>query len=51
LSTVLARVGHLASVTGGSTSFANLRTELDNGRPLGVRIGWSGGGGHFNVLS
>jgi len=51
LNTVLTRVGHLASFTGGTTSFADLRTEIDNGRPLGVRIGWSGGGGHFNVLS
>jgi len=51
LNTVLTRVGHLASLTGGSTSFADVRAEIDNGRPLGVRIGWSGGGGHFNVLS
>ncbi len=50
LSTALTRVGHLASVSGSSTSFANVRTELDNRRPLGVRIGWSGGGGHFNVI-
>jgi len=45
------RVGHLASFTGGSTSFADLRTETDKGRPLGVRIGWAGGGGHFNVVN
>ena len=51
LDTVLTRVGHLASFAGGTTSFADLRTEIDNGRPLGVRIGWSGGGGHFNVLA
>jgi hypothetical protein len=51
LNTVLTRVGHIASFTGSSTSFADLRTEIDNGRPLGVRIGWSGGGGHFNILS
>jgi hypothetical protein len=50
LSTVLTRVGHLASFTSASTSFADLRAELDNGRPLCVRIGWSGGGGHFNVV-
>lgn len=50
LSTVLTRVGHLASMSGSSTSFANVRAELDNGRPLAVRIGWSGGGGHFNVI-
>ena len=50
LKTVLTRVGHLASFSGGSTSFADARTEIDNGRPLGVRIGWSGGGGHFNII-
>ena len=50
LGTALTRVGHLASMVAASTSFADLRTELDNGRPLGVRIGWSGGGGHFNVV-
>jgi Papain-like cysteine protease AvrRpt2 len=51
LNTVLTRVGHLASFTSSTTSFADVRTEIDNGRPLGVRIGWSGGGGHFNVLA
>jgi hypothetical protein len=51
LNTVLTRVGHLASFAGGSTSFADVVTEIDNGRPLGVRIGWSGGGGHFNIIA
>ena len=51
LNTVLTRVGHLAAFSGSSTSFADVCTEIDNGRPLGVRIGWSGGGGHFNVLA
>ncbi|MGH6894142.1 MAG: papain-like cysteine protease family protein [Dongiaceae bacterium] len=51
LDNVLTRVGHLAGFANGSTSFANVRAELDNGRPLGVRIGWSGGGGHFNILA
>jgi hypothetical protein len=51
LDSVLTRVGHLASFTGSSTSFADVCTELDNGRPLGVRIGWSGGGGHFNIIA
>ena len=51
LDTALTRVGHLAAVTGTTTTFADLRTELDNGRPLGARIGWSGGGGHFNIVS
>ena len=40
----------LPALPGTPTSFADLCTELDNGRPLGVRIGWSGGGGHFNVV-
>ena len=47
---MLTRVGRLASFSGGSTTFADARTEIDNGRPLGVRIGWSGGGGHFNII-
>jgi len=51
LNTVLTRVGHLASFAAGATSFADVQVELDNGRPLGVRIGWSGGGGHFNVIA
>ena len=51
LNTVLTRVGHLANFSNGVTSFADVRTEIDNGRPLGVRIGWSGGGGHFNVIA
>ena len=51
LSTTLTRVGHLASFTTGSTSFADVRTEIDNGRPLGARISWSGGGAHFSVIA
>jgi hypothetical protein len=50
LNTALTRVGHLAGFTGAPTTFADLRSEIDNGRPLGVRIGWSGGGGHFNIV-
>jgi hypothetical protein len=29
---------------------ASIRGEIDGNRPLGARIGWSGGGGHFVVL-
>jgi hypothetical protein len=36
---------------GQLNQFTDVQAEIDNGRPLGVRIGWSGGGGHFNVLS
>lgn len=31
-------------------SFAAVRAEIDAGRPVGARIGWSGGGGHFMVI-
>ena len=27
-----------------------IRNEIDAGRPLAWRIGWSGGGGHFAVI-
>lgn len=51
LNTVLTRVGHLAAFTATTTSFPDVVSEIDNGRPLGVRIGWSGGGGHFNIIA
>jgi hypothetical protein len=28
-------------------SFSKVKSEIDAGRPVGARIGWSGGGGHF----
>jgi hypothetical protein len=31
-------------------TFAQIRAEIDAGRPVGARIGWSGGGGHFLVI-
>lgn len=27
-----------------------VRTEIDNGNPLGARIGWNQGGGHFVAI-
>lgn len=50
LDKALQRVGQLDSWSSGAMSFANVRAEIDNSRPLGVRIGWSGGGGHFVVV-
>ncbi|MFM7160299.1 MAG: papain-like cysteine protease family protein [Planctomycetaceae bacterium] len=52
LNLVLARLNCLAPngfITGRLT-FAQLRTRLVAGRPVAVRIEWSGGGGHFVVL-
>lgn len=52
LDRALSLVGHLAgSPTPGAIPFANVQGEVDNNRPVGVRIGWYGGGGHFVVLS
>jgi hypothetical protein len=28
----------------------NIAVEINNGRPLCARIGWSGGGGHFVAI-
>lgn len=38
------------SIVGGTLSFADTKAQIDIGRPLGTRIGWSGGGGHFMVI-
>lgn len=47
----LTRVGHYRTFASGSLPMATIRSEVDAGRPLGVRIGWEGGGGHFVVIS
>jgi hypothetical protein len=31
-------------------SFQNVCDEINAGRPVGARVGWSGGGGHFMVI-
>jgi hypothetical protein len=35
---------------GGPATFQQVRAEIEAGRPVGARIGWSGGGGHFMVI-
>ncbi len=50
LDLALQRVGHFDNWSGGAMSFADVRSEIDVGRPLGVRVGWSGGGGHFLII-
>ena len=34
----------------GQAGFEQVRDEIDARRPVGARIGWSGGGGHFMVI-
>jgi hypothetical protein len=50
LDKALTRTGNLQSWSSGAGSMANVSGEIDNGRPLCARIGWSGGGGHFVAI-
>ena len=47
LDDALTRAGHLQSETGGTTAIGNVVEDLTAGNPVCIRIGWSGGGGHF----
>jgi Papain-like cysteine protease AvrRpt2 len=49
LDRVLTRTNNFVSITGPVT-FQQVRDEIDAGRLVGARIGWSGGGGHFMVI-
>lgn len=51
LGTALTTVGHFDRQTSAQESLQMLETELVAGRPLCIRVGWSGGGGHFVVAS
>jgi hypothetical protein len=47
----LTRTGNLAGRSAGQASISKLRSQLGAGRPVGARVGWAGGGGHFVVIS
>jgi hypothetical protein len=51
LDRALERTGNLAGKTGGAAAWETVREEIDAGRPVGVRIGWRGGGGHFVLIT
>ena len=51
LNRALARTGNLARYESRTVSIAKLRSQIDAGRPVGARIGWAGGGGHFVMIS
>ncbi len=51
LGTALTTVGHFDRQTTAQESLQTLENELVAGRPLCIRVGWSGGGGHFVVAS
>jgi hypothetical protein len=50
LDTSLTRVGHLDHATAATSTFSQIETEINGGRPLGVRTAWSGGGAHFLAI-
>jgi hypothetical protein len=50
LDRALSGLGNLASVSAGTTPFPDLIAQLNLSRPIGCRIGWFGGGGHFVAI-
>jgi hypothetical protein len=49
LDLALTRTNNFVSYT-GVASFETVKAEIDAGRPVGARIGWNNGGGHFVVI-
>ena len=49
LDRALTRTRNFVSIQ-GPAGFDPVRAEINAGRPVGARIGWSGGGGHFMVI-
>jgi Papain-like cysteine protease AvrRpt2 len=50
LDRALTRTGNLARRASGAAPLSRIRAELAAGRPVGARIGWTGGGGHFVMI-
>ncbi|GBL44754.1 hypothetical protein SFMTTN_0555 [Sulfuriferula multivorans] len=50
LDCALTRTNNFVSMSATQAGFAQVRAEIDAGRPVGARIGWSGGGGHFVMI-
>jgi hypothetical protein len=50
LDTALQTTGNLASVITRALSFAEIQTEIGKDAPIGSRVGWYGGGGHFQTV-
>lgn len=49
LDRALTRTRNFVSIQ-GAADFEQVRAQIDAGKPVGARIGWSGGGGHFMVI-
>jgi len=50
LDRALTRTHNFVSIMDGQATFQAVKSEIDAGRPVGARIGWNGGGGHFMVI-
>jgi len=50
LDSALSRVGHLDHMDGSVAGFQAVDDEIDAGRPVGIRVAWSGGGAHFLAI-
>jgi hypothetical protein len=51
LDRALKRTGNFARKSDGPARWETVRAEIDANRPVGVRIGWFGGGGHFVMIT
>jgi hypothetical protein len=51
LDRALTLTGNFATRVQGPASWDDVRNEIDAGRPVGARIGWRGGGGHFVLIT
>jgi hypothetical protein len=50
LDQALAITGNLKLFVSSSLTFAQVKAEIALGAPIGSRVGWNGGGGHFQVI-
>lgn len=50
LDRALQRTSNFQSMVSGTIGYDAINAEITAGRPIGARIGWSGGGGHFMVI-
>jgi hypothetical protein len=51
LDRALTRTGNFSALAPGKLSLVDLNAEIEAGRPIGVRVGWGGGGGHFLAVT
>lgn len=51
LDVALATTGNLRQMNSGRLSFRDVQSEINNSAPIGCRVGWYGGGGHFMVIA